>query len=184
MVKLTFKQVTQQILDLPFDCVNESINEYIKDSYFPLITQKAYTYGVMQENILLGFYQLMFREIGLNDFPEKISGYCWDFKQEISAVHIHFIAINKKFQGNKIGTSVVKTIIKQVKQLSKDWPIRVITLDAIEMRDEERNPVKWYTNLGFERLTRNRVGQEGVTVPMYYDCMNFADDLLRYEECI
>jgi len=58
------------------------------------------------------------------------------------------------------------------------------TLDAIEMRGEERNPVKWYTNLGFERLTRNRVGQEGVTVPMYYDCMNFADDLLRYEECI
>ena len=107
-----------------------------------------------------------------------------EIRNKISAVHIHFIAINKKFQGNKIGTSVVKTIIKQVKQLSKDWPIRVITLDAIEMRDEERNPVKWYTNLGFERLTRNRVGQEGVTVPMYYDCMNFADDLLRYEECI
>ena len=75
MVKLTFKQVTQQILDLPFDCGNESINEYIKDSYFPLITQKAYTYGVMQENILLGFYQLMFREICLNDFPEKILGF-------------------------------------------------------------------------------------------------------------
>lgn len=182
MGTLIFKKVTESDLDRRFDCGNISINNYIKESYYPLITQQAYTYSIMdgKTNSLLGFCQFMFREIQITKFPDDISEYFDEIKEEITAVHIRFIAIDCQYQKKHLGTAVMKSIIKHVKKLSRDWPIRVITIDSVILNDQENNLVKWYKSLGFKELMSNTPGQDGVTVAMYFDCMNFSDELKAY----
>ncbi len=175
MATLQFKQVTQQVESLSFDCGVNSINDYVKNSYYPLITQQAYAYSIMCGKDLLGFYQIMFREIKLNDLPDDISEYDSGIKDGIvSAAHIRYIAIDKRFHGHKIGTGTLRSIIKEVDLFSESWPIRVITIDA------RNDLVNWYKEEGFREMTRNTEGQDGTTVAMYFDCMKFSDALEAY----
>lgn len=176
---LQFKRVTRDVESNSFDCGIKSINEYVKESYFSSITQQAYAYGIFSEGLLLGYYQIFFREINLTDFPDEMSDYFSEINDnKISSLHIHFIAIQKEYQRNKIGSSTIKVIIQGVKELSENWPIRVITLDS---RNEL---VEWYKKEGFKIMKNNTFGQDGVSVAMYLDCFRFADDLEEYQSYI
>lgn len=176
---LQFKSVTRDVESLPFDCGVDSINEYVKNSYYPTITQHAYAYSIMSGERVLGYYQVLFRDIKLDDFPAKIADYDPGVKDEkISAVHIRYIAIDEQYQGHKIGTSTLQTIIKNVKNLSELWPIRVITIDA------KSDLVDWYKREGFKKMKNNTVGQEGTTEAMYFDCMRYGDELEKYIDSI
>ena len=165
MGKLQFIEVDNKVEDAIFDCGIESINNYIRESYYPHIVQNAYTYSIMYKDIILGYYQIMFREIKLEDFPEEISDYSTD---------IRFIAIDEKYQKNGIGTAVLHTIIEKVRQLSIFWPIRVITIDA------ELDLIGWYSEIGFNKMIHNTAGQDGTTEAMYFDCMNHMNQLKEY----
>lgn len=109
---------------------------------------------------------IMFREIELDDFPPEIADYDPEIKdRKVSAVHIRYIAIDEKYQHNRIGTATIQAIIKNVELLAANWPVRVITIDARE------NLVMWYEKLGFRKMVYNTPGQDGVTVSMFLDCM-------------
>lgn len=175
MATLQFRRVTQQVESLSFDCGVNSINNYVKNSYYPLITQQAYAYSITCEKVLLGFYQIMFREIRLDDLPDDVSEYDSGIKDGfVSAAHIRYIAIDKRFHRHKIGTGTLRSIIKEVDLFSESWPIRVITIDA------RSDLVNWYKEEGFIELKRNTDGQDGTTVAMYFDCMKFSDELEAY----
>lgn len=175
MGKLQFIEVDNKVEDATFDCGIESINNYIRESYYPHIIQNAYTYSIMYKDIILGYYQIMFREIKLEDFPEEISDYSTEINNsKLSAVHIRFIAIDEKYQKNGIGTAVLHTIIEKVRQLSIFWPIRVITIDA------ELDLIGWYSEIGFNKMIHNTAGQDGTTEVMYFDCMNHMNQLKEY----
>lgn len=175
MGKLQFIEVDNKVEDATFDCGIESINNYIRESYYPHIIQNAYTYSIMYKDIILGYYQIMFREIKLEDFPEEISDYSTEINNsKLSAVHIRFIAIDEKYQKNGIGTAVLHTIIEKVRQLSIFWPIRVITIDA------ELDLIGWYSEIGFNKMIHNTAGQAGTTEAMYFDCMNHMNQLKEY----
>ena len=178
MGTLCLKRVTKAVEDTSFSCGISSIDNYVKnESYFPHIAQHAYAYCVMADDVVLGYYQVLFREIELADFPEDIAEIDPNIKDgKISAVHIRYIAIDSNFQGNGIGTGTLKTIIKDVEELSNLWPIRVITIDArVELVD-------WYKKVGFVKMINNSPGQEGQTVRMYFDCMKFSGELAAYIE--
>lgn len=175
MATLYFEIVSPKVENTHFDCGIESINEYVKNSYFPVITQHAYAYSVICNDVVLGYYQIQFREITLDSFPEDIAEYDPMIKNgQISALHIRFIAIDKLYQRRRIGSSVLRVIIQKVKQLTLEYPIRVITIDA---RDEL---VKWYEKEGFKIMKKNTPGQDGVTTAMYFDCMRFESELEQY----
>jgi GNAT superfamily N-acetyltransferase len=158
MGKLQFIEVDNKVEDAIFACGIESINNYIRESYYPHIVQNAYTYSIMYKDIILGYYQIMFREIKLEDFPEEISDYSTEINNsKLSAVHIRFIAIDEKYQKNGIGTAVLHTIIEKVRQLSIFWPIRVITIDA------KLDLIGWYSEIGFNKMIHNTAGQDGTT---------------------
>ncbi len=177
MGTLQFKRVTQEVEKLPFDCGVASINEYVKNSYYPTIVQHAYAYSIISKEKILGYYQVMFREIELGDFPEDISDYNPGVKEDkISAVHIRYIAVDKNFHGHKIGTGTLQTIIKDVEELADVWPIRVITIDA------RLDLVEWYERQGFIKMKNNTVGQDIATVAMYFDCMKYSKELEEYLE--
>ena len=177
MGTLEFRRVTKNVENDSFECGINSINDYVKDSYYPTIVQHAYAYSIMSKGKILGYYMILFRDIELDDFPEEIADYNPYIKEDkISAVHIRYIAIDKKYQGHKIGTSALQTIIKAVQKLALEWPIRVITLDArIELVD-------WYKREGFVKLKSNTPGQNGTTEAMFFDCMNFSKELSEYLE--
>ena len=175
MGTLQIKKVTQSVENSPFDCGVESINEYVRHSYYPLIIQHAYAYSIASEDKILGYYQVLFRDIELDKFPEQIADYSFDEHYlKVTALHIRYIAIDKKYQGRGIGTVVMKVIIKKCRELATDWPVRVITLDA------NVNLEKWYSGFDFQVMPSNVAGQEGVTTTMYLDCMRHSDKLEQY----
>ena len=130
----------------------------------------------MNGDIVLGYFQILFREIELEDFPEEISEYDPEIKRTISAIHIRYIAIDKKYQRKGIGNATLQAIIKNVERLAELWPIRVITLDAMV------HLVPWYMQVGFVKMKTNTLGQDGVSDAMYFDCMKHADELAEFME--
>lgn len=177
MGTLKFKKVTKSVEDSPFECGVESINEYVRNSYYPLLLQHAYTFSIMREETILGYYQVLFRDIELDKFPEEISEYSSCVKNDkISAIHIRYIAVDKKYQRHSIGTNVLKVIIEKCRKLSEEWPIRVITIDAID------SLINWYSSIGFKKMQKNTGCQDGVTTAMYFDCMKYSKELKEYNE--
>lgn len=179
MGKLQYRKITREVENTSFTCGIRSIDEYVRNSYYPTIVQHAYGYSISGKGIILGYYMIMFREIELDDFPEEISDYDPEIKdRKVSAVHISYIAIDEKYQHNKIGTATIQAIIKDVKILAERWPIRVITIDARE------DLVPWYEKLGFCKMVNNTPGQDGITVSMFFDCMQHEDAFAQYIESI
>lgn len=179
MGELQFKIVSRKVEQSNFDCGIESINADIVNSYYPTILQHAYAYSIIANNRIVGYFQIMFRDIELNDLPEDISEYDSGKKEnKISAVHINFIAIDKRYHRNNLGTFTLRIIIEYVRQLTQRWPIRIITIDA---RNEL---IHWYKEEGFLFMPHNRVGQDGVTRAMYMDCFRYQKELNDYIESI
>ena len=176
MAELRFYKVTKDVENIKFDCGIKSINEYIQQSYYPLIIQQAYTYSVQSGDKVVGFYQIMFREIELNDFPDEISDFSDSGIDEnkIVAVHIRFIAVDNNLHHHKLGTNILRIVIESIKKLSKEWPIRVVTIDARE------ELIGWYEQEGFKKMKNNTPGQDGVSEAMYFSLLNYSDEL---EEC-
>ena len=179
MGNLQYRRVTREVENSSFTCGVPSIDDYVKNSYYPTIVQHAYGYSISGKGIVLGYYMIMFREIKLADFPPEIADYDPEIKErKISAVHIRYIAIDERYQHNKIGTFTIQTIIKSVKMLAVNWPIRVITIDARE------DLVTWYEKLGFRKMITNTPGQDGVTVSMFFDYMQQKDEFMKYMDSI
>ena len=121
METLEFERVTQEVETCCFDCGVDSINEYVRESYYPMILQHAYAYCVARRGRILGYYQIMFKEIELDAFLEEISDYSDEGlnKNRISTVHIRYIAVDSRYQGHKIGTKVLEVISKMFWNLLK-----------------------------------------------------------------
>lgn len=177
MEELQFKRVTRSVEYGVFDCGVPSINEDVKHSYYSHIFQHAYAYSLVVREKTLGYFQIMFRDVELKDFPEDISEYEPEVKENtISVVHIRFIAVDKNYQNKGIGQSILDSIIMQVNKLAERWPIRIITIDA------RWDLVNWYTKSGFRPMIHNKEGQDGVTKAMYMDCMRYEKEISEYLE--
>lgn len=175
MGELRFERVPKGIENSNFDCGISSINEDVKHSYYPHILQHAYTYSIIVEDIVVGYTQIMFRDIELTDLPEDIAEYESEVKDnKVTAVHIRFIAIRKEYQRKKFGTNILRIIIAYVRQLTQMWPVRIITIDA------RLNLMEWYKKEGFLDMVHNKPGQEGVTQAMFMDCMRYEEELSEY----
>lgn len=178
MAKLCFSKLKGEVNKGTFTCGDDSIDKLVESSYYPTILQQSYAYEIMGEGELLGYYMIHFRRVEVSDFPDDISDHFDDdyIKDGIIALHIHYIAIKKEYQKKGIGKAVLRTIISQVKELSENWPVRVITIDA------EKHLIKWYEKEGFKYMTNNRDGQDDVTEAMYKDCHRYGDEVQEYEE--
>ena len=152
-----------------------SINKDVKNSYYPHILQHVYTYSIIVEKRVVGYFQIMFRDVELTDLPDDIAEYDSEVKDNrITAVHIRFIAIDKEYQKKKLGTSTLQIIIAYVRQLTQMWPVRIITIDA------RLDLMKWYIEEGFLSMVHNKPGQQGVTQAMVMDCMRYEEELSEY----
>lgn len=91
------------------------------------------------------------------------------------AMHIRYLAIDKKFQNKGIGTVVLRGIIAEILKLSQIYPIRIITIDALGEYYE------WYKKIGFRDIPG--IENNGITYPMFMDCMSKEEARKLKEFC-
>ena len=161
-----------------FDCGVDSINEYVYQSYLATLLQHGYAYQIVHKNKILGYYMLTINHVLLEDCPEEISEYTSGLSEYLYTVEIKYLAIHKNFQHKGVGTQILKSIIKIIKDLMKYLPFRLITIDA---RDDY---VKWYEKMGFVKFPINSAGQDVYTTKMYIDCMQNQKELNEYEKTL
>lgn len=176
MAQLIFNLVTLDSSATPlneFRCGNSSIELRLRVYAASMSSLKhAYTYSVSFENLLLGYYMISFKKILLSECPEQIRDYYGDLDYCVS-VHIELVAVASKYQHHRIGTTILKEIIRRVQLLSAHFPVRLITLDALE------EYIGWYTNNGFAPISDFPLG--GSTRLMYLDCI--SREQLEIIEC-
>ena len=92
MGKLVFQRVTKNVSEETFDCGVESINDYVRNSYYPSIAQHAYAYNISGNAKSLGYIQYLFRDVELEYFPDEIADVDPGVKENtLSALHIRFL---------------------------------------------------------------------------------------------
>lgn len=161
-----------------FKCANLSIEKQIEDSYFITLLKQAYGHQIIIGDKVIGYYMLHFKGIKLETInaimDEEYSSNMLDYYM---ALHIRYLAIDERLQHKGIGTRVLKAIISEVLDISKKYPIRIITLDALKEYH------KWYYDIGFRDIPG--INGDGFTVPMYINCMTEEDidKLNNFCEC-
>lgn len=151
-----------------FTCGNDSIDREIEDSYYATLLKQAYGYQIKIDNKIVGYYMLYFKNINMqivNDIMED--EYDSNLVNYYMAVHLRYLAISEQLQHKSIGTVVLRGIINEILKLSKTYPIRIITLDALLEYYE------WYKKIGFRDIPGKE--KDGITIAMYMDCMSIEE---------
>lgn len=174
MGKIVIEKLDHDVPKQVFDCGNPSINRQIQESYFPTLLQYAYAYQVSISNQVVGYFMIKFRTINLEKAPSEISEYSSSLVNDCSALHISYIAVDKKYQNHKIGTYILKTIVIQVLKMCQRLPITIITLDALKDKYE------WYRERGFVAFDEKDLSTAEVTIPMYVSCILNKDIVNNY----
>jgi len=165
MAELIIEKLDRDVLAQEFDCGNSSINRQVTESYFPTLLQYAYAYKVSMFGTVVGYYMIKLRTIKIEDAPADISEYVCGFIEDCSSIHIKYIAVDKRYQHEKIGTTVLKVIITQVLNLCNILPITLITLNALKEKYE------WYKDKGFIAFDEAELNDSQPVIRMYMGCI-------------
>ena len=166
MAELKITKLQSDVLTKNFDCGNTTINNLILESYYPTLLQHAYAFEVSSKENTVGYYMINFKKIKLDSCPEDISDYTSTMYDNCTSINIKYISVSSVYQGYGLGSGIMNHIIRNVQNLSKNWPIRLITLDALKEKYE------WYKRLGFKPFFNNDDDMdESPTVLMYIDCL-------------
>ena len=111
---------------------------------------------------------LYFKSVKLDEI-NKIMGeeYESNMANYYMAMHIRYLAIDERLQHKGIGTRVLKGLLAEILRLSKIYPIRIITIDALS---EYYN---WYKKIGFRDIPGREY--DGIVYPMFIDCMSIEE---------
>lgn len=165
MGELVIKKLSYDVPSHGFDCGNSSINRQIQESYFPTLLQYSYAYEVSMSGQVVGYYMIKLRSINIEKAPSKIREFESSIVHECSALHISYIAVDKRYQNKKIGTYILKTIVSQVLRMCQQFPITIITLDAL------KDKYDWYKKRGFIAFDEKELSALEPTIPMYISCI-------------
>lgn len=156
------KEVTE------FKCANSSIEQQIEDAYFITLLKQAYGHQIVIDGTVIGYYMLYFKGIQLEEINKIMEeDYESNMADYYMAMHIRYLAIDERLQHKGIGTRVLKGIIAEILRLSKIYPIRIITIDALSEYYE------WYKTIGFKDIPGREF--DGNTYAMFMDCMSEAE---------
>lgn len=151
-----------------FDCGNASINALVEKSYPQQLTKQARTYRVLYRGCRVGFYSVSIATVTSENEPSALADYYEGNEPHFGAVKLDFIAIEKSFQRYGLGKKLLEHVAGQVRELSRNWPVRILYLDALS------DKVDWYKTNGFQLFAEDQSGA-GYTVPMYLDLLT-ADE--------
>lgn len=152
-----------------FKCGNDSIESQIENSYAATLLKIAFGHKIILNNQIVGYYMNHFKTIEV-DVVNSIMGDEFDpnISNHYTAMHILYLAIEESMQNQGIGTIVLKGIISEILLLSKKYPIRIITIDALDKYYD------WYKKVGFKDIPGK--AYNGIVHPMYLDCISKSEN--------
>lgn len=168
MIDLQFIPIRSPDDLLDFDCGNTSINALVKKCYLQQLTKQAKTFLVSVHGHRVGFYSISIASVNAEDAHPSLADY-YEGDPCFCAVVLHFIAIEKNLQNLGLGTKLLGLIAGQVRELSNNWPVRILYLDALS------DKIDWYTANGFQLFTEHQNRAES-TVPMYLDLLSTTEE--------
>lgn len=170
-MELEIKKISSDVVLGSFDCGNQSINNLISQSYYPTLLHQGHAFCVHYNGQVIAYYMLSIIAFNIDKCPPDVKEYLEhsiknSFNKHFAAVHIQYLAVDKQYQKYGIGTQLLKRIIKSTQALCKQWPIRFITLDALD------DKVPWYRKNGFKEFG---FGDTDHATTMYLDCVSQKD---------
>lgn len=165
-----------------FDCGNPSIRMMIDQTYYSCLLREARAYCVYlkvndDREILVGVYSVSIGTLRLGEAASPLAEYYSHEPPTYATVHLNYIAVNSKVQRKGIGTKVLEYIVFQARSLYREWPVRILVLDAL------REKVDWYKERGFASVYQEDPDPHSTTVKMYLDLMP-EEDYQRLSEYI
>jgi len=172
MIKLEISQLDKEPVFSGFTCGVDSIDRKVKRSYFPHVLRQAKTFKIElgERKSIAGYYQISICTIKTDHSNIEFGDYgdYGEGEPEYTAMKMEFLAIDERLQQKGIGTEVLRSAVREAKELGKKWPIRVFLIDALVGKTE------WYKNRGFQVFSEKQEMEYG-TVRMFFDLMD-ADE--------
>lgn len=152
-----------------FDCGDNDLNEFIKED--ALIWQKVHLARIYimiyKEQQVVGFFFLSNDAIKLkSDERENTPQLKGKILSEFPSVKIGRLAIDKRFQGKKLGDKLLKIAIAFARKGYKLFGCRFVTVDSYV------NAVKFYEKYGFVRNEHDKHKKKDHYVSMRFDLLN------------
>lgn len=128
-----------------FKCGKNSLDLFIRK--YALVNQRAdssQTYVVHLENVVMGYYSLVFSSVKQEDSPTPIQA-AMPANYPVPVMLFARFAVDKKMQSRGIGTSLLKDAFLRTVEASEIGGLAAILVDAIDDK-----MVTFYKNYGFK----------------------------------
>jgi GNAT superfamily N-acetyltransferase len=135
--------VHHQVRD--FKCGRNSLDLFIRK--YALVNQRAdssQTYVVHRENVVMGYYSLVFSSIKPEDSPAPIQA-TMPAHYPVPVMLFARFAVDKRIQGLGVGTALLKDAYLRTVEASEIGGLAAILVDAIDDK-----MVTFYKNYGFK----------------------------------
>lgn len=128
-----------------FKCGKNSLDLFIRK--YALVNQRSdssQTYVVQLNNVVMGYYSLVFSSIRQEESPAQIRA-ALPANYPVPVMLFARFAVDKKMQGRGIGTSLLKDAFLRTVEASEIGGLAAILVDAIDDK-----MVTFYINYGFK----------------------------------
>lgn len=158
-LKLEFKLLDHDPDLDSFCCENGTIQTMLEGSYFAVVRHQGLAYAVLRNGDIVGYCMIKVGAVEYKD-PEAYD----ESDNQYGAVFIKYIIVDKAARGQKIGGTMLNTLIQVAKRFSAQLPIRMLVIDALTEYCD------WYKTFGFQFLVgKNELSN---TNTMFIDFIN------------
>lgn len=147
--KLSVPQRINADLDLTlFDCGSDILNDWLKRRALRNDSLDASrTFVVCQGSIVVAYYALAVGSIAHTDSPSRLKR---NMPNPLPVMLLGRLAIDKGFQGRKLGAALLKDAVLRTLQASESGAIKAIVVHAID-----ENAKAFYERYGFIQSPSN-----------------------------
>ena len=141
-----------------FKCGKNSLDLFIRrDALRNQRADSSQTYVVHVDNVVMGYYSLVFSSIKLEDVPASMQAEM-PANYPVPVMLFARFAVDKKMQGRGIGTALLKDAFLRTVEASEIGGLAAILVDAIDDK-----MVEFYRKYGFKDCP---VGERKLMIPM------------------
>lgn len=159
-----FEPITKETAVPPVDCGEEDIQRMMSEAYEATLIKQGMAYNILRNGRIVGQFMIRLYIICDSDYGCSVGG------NQFACIKVEYLGIEKKLQGEGIGTDAMKGIIILCRRYIKNLPIRFIYIEAVQNREG------WFSGFSFERLpvsiSLTNTNNVEYTVPMYIDFMD------------
>ncbi|MDF1654453.1 MAG: GNAT family N-acetyltransferase [Coxiellaceae bacterium] len=143
-MQLQIEPLARQHIRNPFDCGNHDLNVYLMK--FALQHQRRHinhTFVAVEQREVVGYYSLATGQINCDQLPLKMK----HPKYPVSIVRISRLAVDKKLQGQGVGSDLLYHALMQVRAIADIVGIFAVVVDA-----KDDHAKQFYLQYGFVEL--------------------------------